>query len=100
MKEFTLGIIALCGIILGILVVGLMTILLLYGFGWTLGWAMNYFVGPTILGGIAFPQIMALMMVFSGLIAGAIAPVAINVKLVESTIAATITEKFKEYRGY
>ena len=100
MKEFTLGILAIAGVIVGLVLLGVLVLLGIYGFGWSLGWAMNYAVGPQMIFGITFPQLIALMSVFAGLIAGSIAPFMQNTKKIESAISTAIAEKFKEYRGY
>lgn len=100
MKEFTLGIFAIVGVVLGILILGVLVLLAVYGFGWSLGWAMNYVVGPQLIFGIDFPQLIALMSVFAGLVAGSIAPFINNTKNIEKVISTAVADKFKEYRGY
>jgi hypothetical protein len=96
MKEFMLGLLALCGVIIGLFALGVIVLLGIYGFGWSLGWGLNYFIGPAMIFGITFPQLIGLLSIFSGMIAGSIAPFMNNTKAVEKAVA----EKFKEYRGY
>jgi len=51
------------------------TLITVYGFGWLMGWLLNFVVGPSMLFGITFPQFFGLMSVFATMVGGSITPI-------------------------
>ncbi len=97
-KEFFAGVFAIGGIAVGVIVLAAIVLLSSYGLGWSVGWFMHLVVGPDMVFGIQFEQLIALMSVFAG----------ITASLISQAISGTLTkgvgdvmkDKFKEYRGY
>lgn len=105
MKNFIIGLSALIGVVLGVVILCGLTLLVFYGFGWTIGWGVELIVPMSKFFGIEFPQLIGLMSVFSSMIVGGIAPFIVGgsksiTKKLEDKIEETVKDKFKQYRGY
>jgi len=98
MKEIFAGMFAIAGIVVGLFVLVAGFLLVSYGSGWTIGWFMHLLVGPDIVFGIQFEQLIALMSVFAGIIASLISQ-AVSGTLTDK-VGDVMSQKFKEYRGY
>ena len=105
MKNFIIGLSALVGVVLGVIILCVLTLLGFYGFGWSIGWGVELIVPMSKFFGVEFPQLIGLMSVFSSMIAGGIIPFIISggkavTKKLEDKIEETVKDKFKQYRGY
>lgn len=44
MKEFIIGLLTICGVLLGAFILCVLTLMGLYGFGWAAGWGFELIV--------------------------------------------------------
>ncbi len=105
MKAFVIGLLAIVGVLLGLFILCVLTLMGLYGFGWSIGWGFELIVPMSKFFGMNFPQLVGLMTVFSSMVASAIIPfvTASNKSVVtklEEKFEEAISNKFKQYRGY
>ena len=105
MKAFIIGLLAICGVLLGAFILCVLTLMGLYGFGWAVGWGFELIVPMSKFFGIEFPQLVGLMTVFSTMFASAVSAIIVPAnkamsKKLEEKIEETVAGKFKQYRGY
>lgn len=97
MKEFILGLGAIVVALVVLAVMSVLVTVVFYWFGWSMGYAFEYLVGPIVFGGLKTTELFGLMIVFASMIGGTVTVgVANNIKTVEKNVLS----KFKEYRGY
>lgn len=75
MKQLLLGLGTITLIPVLIIFICFTTLIVVYGFGWLMGWLLNFVVGPSMLFGITFPQFFGLMSVFASMVGGSITPI-------------------------
>jgi hypothetical protein len=97
MKDFIVGLSAVIGIILGIIILGALFLAIVYAFGWATGWVLHLMVGPDMVFGVTFEQFIALINVVTVTFIGTKQAVkSSEIKKLEEIMK----EKSKEYRGY
>lgn len=97
MQNFFIGLLAIAGIIILLIIIVSMIGLISYGFGWSVGWFMHLFIGPDIIFGIQFEQVVSLLtMVLYVLGVSFWSIQQQNNKKIDKIIKT----KLKEYRGY
>lgn len=75
MKQLLLGLGTITLLPVVIIFICFTTLIGVYGFGWLMGWLLNFVVGPSMLFGITFPQFFGLMSVFASMVGGSITPI-------------------------
>lgn len=92
------------GAILGIFIIGIMLIIffglvgtLVYGFGWSVGYVIHFFVGPDIIFNITFEQLIGIFWILTTIIYFSVSNA---VKSNTQQLVEQFKNITKKYRGY
>ena len=93
MKDIIVGMFALLGIMVGVVIASSLLLSVIYMFGYSVGWFLHLMIGPDLILGIEFTQLVGLLFV-SGAILG-------SPRVIKNTKAEKqIENTTKLYRGY
>jgi len=96
MKDIFIGLLAIIGVVFGVvLIIGLL-LWAVYGFGWLVGWVLHLMVGPNIVFGMTFEQFVGLLFIAGTIVGGSRSAIDKETK----KNIETLTNKIKSYRGY
>lgn len=72
MKDLIMGILTVTGVVIGIVCLISSVMLIIYGFGWSIGWVLHLFIGPDLIFGLQFEQFIGLVFLVSGIMVATI----------------------------
>ena len=97
MKDIIVGLFAIVGVVLGVIVIVAILMLMFYAFGYMTGWVLHLMVGPDIVLGMSFEQFIGLMFVVGGILGGGKSTIE---KTQQNEQVKKMTDQIKSYRGY
>ena len=97
MKDIIVGLFAIVGVVLGVIVIVAILMLMFYAFGYMTGWVLHLMVGPDIVLGMSFEQFIGLMFVVCGILGCGKSTIE---KTQQNEQVKKMTDQIKSYRGY